>query len=117
DDPLPPAGAARVVGNSLRVEVVPMTLRAVTNWVVLPLCAAGVAWLAWVILFGRADVKRAATWQAMASPGPLLSGHAFLASKCAACHTPNKGVEARNCIACHANDQHLLQRQPTAFHA
>lgn len=43
---------------------------------------------------------------------PLL-----LASNCAACHTPNKGVQAQNCIVCHADNKTLLQREPTAFHA
>ena len=31
--------------------------------------------------------------------------------------TPVIGVEAANCVVCHANNQALLQRQPTAFHA
>ena len=34
-----------------------------------------------------------ATWQSMASPGPLSSAHAFLQEDCAACHTPVKGVQ------------------------
>ena len=50
-------------------------------------------------------------------PGGLSKAHAFLESNCAACHTPVKGVEAKNCIVCHANNESLLQRQPTAFHA
>ena len=45
------------------------------------------------------------------------AAHAFLEHNCAACHTPVKGVEATNCIVCHANNESLLQRQPTAFHA
>lgn len=56
-------------------------------------------------------------WQRQASPGPLSAGHAFLEKNCAACHTPLRGVEAPNCIVCHANDQALLQRQATSFHA
>ena len=61
--------------------------------------------------------KRASTWQQMSSPGLLSGAHAFLKENCAACHTPNKGVQGVNCIACHANNAALLQRQPTAFHA
>jgi hypothetical protein len=50
-------------------------------------------------------------------PGELSQPHAFLGNNCAACHTPVKGVEAKNCIVCHADNQTLLQRQPSAFHA
>jgi hypothetical protein len=53
----------------------------------------------------------------MASPGALSQAHTFLEHNCAACHTPVQGAEAANCIACHANNESLLQRQPTAFHA
>lgn len=63
------------------------------------------------------QMQRAATWQNMASPGPLSSAHAFLKEDCAACHTPVKGVEDATCVACHANETVLVQRQPTAFHA
>jgi hypothetical protein len=56
-------------------------------------------------------------WQRMANPGALSQAHAFLDHNCNACHTPNKGVEAASCIVCHANDETVLQRQPTAFHA
>lgn len=59
----------------------------------------------------------AAFWRQQASPGPLSPGHAFLENNCAACHTPVAGVEASACIVCHANEQALLQRQATAFHA
>ena len=52
----------------------------------------------------------------MVNPGLLSQPHAFLKQRCNACHTPVKGVEAANCIVCHANDEALLQRQPTAFH-
>ena len=60
------------------------------------------------------QTQRAATWQSMASPGPLSNAHAFLKEDCAACHTPVKGVEDATCVACHANETALLQRQPTA---
>lgn len=58
-----------------------------------------------------------AFWQHMVSPGELSQAHASLENNCAACHTPVKGVEAKNCIVCHADNKSLLQRQPTAFHA
>jgi len=63
------------------------------------------------------QVRQLATWQSMASPGPLSRAHAFLQNDCAACHTPVNGVEDASCVACHANETVLLQRQPTAFHA
>ena len=56
-------------------------------------------------------------WQRMANPGKLSEAHAFLEHDCKACHTPVKGAEAVNCIVCHANDDSILQRQPTAFHS
>ena len=40
--------------------------------------------------------------QRAVSPGRLSKAHAFLENNCAACHTPLKGVEAKNCIVCHA---------------
>ena len=55
--------------------------------------------------------------QHMVSPGELSQAHASLENNCAACHTPLKGVEAKNCIVCHADNKAVLQRQPTAFHA
>ena len=58
-----------------------------------------------------------ASWQHMVLPGELSKPHAFLANNCAACHTPNKGVEAQNCIVCHADNKTVLARQPSAFHA
>ena len=58
-----------------------------------------------------------ASWQHTVLPGALSQPHAFLESNCAACHTANKGVEAKNCIVCHADNKTVLQRQPSAFHA
>jgi hypothetical protein len=55
--------------------------------------------------------------QDFVSPGKLSAAHAFLESDCSACHTPLHGIEAAKCIACHANNETLLQRQPTAFHS
>ncbi len=51
------------------------------------------------------------------SPGPLSAGHAYLANRCESCHVTNLGVTVAKCTACHANDEPLLGRQPTAFHA
>eukprot|EP00456_Euglypha_rotunda_P009690 TRINITY_DN1224_c0_g1_i8.p1 TRINITY_DN1224_c0_g1~~TRINITY_DN1224_c0_g1_i8.p1 ORF type:complete len:273 (+),score=34.51 TRINITY_DN1224_c0_g1_i8:259-1077(+) len=65
----------------------------------------------------RSGVMSKAAWQRMSLPGELSKAHAFLEHNCSACHTAVKGVEASSCIACHANDESLLQRQPTAFHA
>ena len=76
-----------------------------------------------VYLFGshpggeRTGVSGAAAWERMASPGALSRSHAFLEHDCAACHTTTKGPEAGKCIACHANNESLLKRQPSAFHA
>ena len=67
--------------------------------------------------FERSDVFSKTAWQRMALPGQLSSKHAFLEHNCDACHTAVKGVEAGNCIACHANNESVLQRQPSGFHA
>ncbi|MBN4077718.1 cytochrome c3 family protein [Nitrospina gracilis] len=56
-------------------------------------------------------------WEALAEPGPLSQAHATLENNCSACHTTVIGVEANKCILCHANNQSILKRQPTAFHA
>jgi hypothetical protein len=66
---------------------------------------------------GTRMVLSTAFWQHMVSPGELSQGHAALEDNCAACHSPVKGVEAKNCIVCHANNHTVLERQPTAFHA
>ena len=71
----------------------------------------------WLFLPSESALKQPATWQSLASPGSLSAAHAHLEDNCAACHTPVEGVKAVNCITCHANNQSLLQRQPTSFHA
>jgi hypothetical protein len=38
----------------------------------------------------------------MVGPGPLVAGHAEIATDCFACHTPGRGATAERCIACHA---------------
>jgi hypothetical protein len=55
-------------------------------------------------------------WQAMVSPGPLSRGHAELENNCKACHTPHKGVEAKNCLTCHAGEN-FADQQAVQFHA
>lgn len=65
----------------------------------------------------RSGVLSTTAWQRMALPGELSQAHAFLEHDCAACHAAVEGVKASNCIVCHANNESLLQRQPTSFHA
>jgi Class III cytochrome C family len=38
----------------------------------------------------------------MVSPGPLVQGHAELATDCFACHTAWRGASSERCTACHA---------------
>ncbi len=38
----------------------------------------------------------------MVSPGPLVRGHAELATDCFACHAPWRGAVSDRCVACHA---------------
>jgi hypothetical protein len=93
-----------------------MSIRGRSKWILVSLSLVlGV--VALVVLWRHTVLGEAATWQRQASPGRLSKGHAFLEDNCAACHTPIKGPEAAKCITCHANDQSVLQRQPTAFHA
>jgi hypothetical protein len=65
----------------------------------------------------RGNPPVTATLQKAAKPGPLSSAHAFMGNNCAACHTTRKGPDDAKCIACHANNESLLQRAPTRFHA
>ncbi|TWU39430.1 multiheme c-type cytochrome [Novipirellula artificiosorum] len=51
------------------------------------------------------------------NPDSLSAAHANLTGNCQACHTPVVGVDTAKCILCHANDESILQRQPTSFHA
>lgn len=50
-------------------------------------------------------------------PARLSTGHAYLADRCESCHVTNVGVTVAKCTGCHANDERLLGRQPSAFHA
>jgi hypothetical protein len=38
----------------------------------------------------------------MVSPGPVVAGHAGIASDCFACHAPLRGASSARCVACHA---------------
>ena len=81
-------------------------------WLALIAAVATAGWLAWA----RVNPDRSVAHQ-FVSPGPLSRGHAYLADRCASCHEPNLGVTDAKCTGCHANDERLLGRQPTAFHA
>lgn len=71
----------------------------------------------WFILPQYDTIKNPVTWQRLAMPGELSKAHSFLDQDCSECHIPVRGVEDAACIACHANNESLLQRQPTAFHS
>ncbi len=71
----------------------------------------------WMLTPAESSFKQPSTWQRMAEPGKLSAAHASLENNCAACHTSVRGVETSKCIVCHANNESILQRQPTAFHA
>ncbi len=80
------------------------------------LIGTGLLALAAAVIAVRASGTGTTAWRHAVNPGSLSQPHAFLETRCDACHTPAKGVEASNCIVCHANDEALLQRAPTAFH-
>ncbi len=79
--------------------------------------SAALLLIAWWTVPHSSPLKQPATWQRLVEPGRLSAAHAQLAKDCAACHTAVTGVETAKCIACHANNQSLLKRQPTSFHA
>lgn len=61
-------------------------------------------WL-WIVICANLLVLVALTFvypNLMVSPGPLIPGHAALATDCFACHAPLRGASAERCIACHA---------------
>lgn len=71
----------------------------------------------WSLTPADSGFKQASTWQQLTEPGHLSAAHAHLEDNCAACHTSVLGIETAKCIVCHANDESILQRQPTSFHA
>lgn len=84
------------------------------TWLKIFVLLAGAAMA--VAAFWYARNNRAA-WQSQVMPGKLSVAHTFLETDCASCHTAVQGIDEAKCIACHANNEALLQRQPTAFHA
>lgn len=81
----------------------------------LTLAAVGVVVVVFTQLPPEAAPKQSAFWQELASPGDLSRSHAGLT--CNDCHTAVSGAERTRCVVCHANNQTLLSRQPTSFHA
>ncbi len=71
----------------------------------------------WLTTPSESTFKQLGNLQRLVSPGQLSLAHAHLENSCAACHTSVMGVETSKCIVCHANNESLLQRQPTSFHA
>ena len=86
-------------------------MNAKTLWI-----GAGLVAVATAVIGMQASATGRTVWRYLVNPSPLSQPHEFLEARCGACHTPGKGVEASNCIVCHANDEVLLQREPTAFH-
>ena len=84
------------------------------NWLKILVLLVGAALAVAAFWYSR---KTGVNWESQTQPGELSASHADLAANCAACHTPVKGVEDAKCIACHVDNQSLLARQPTAFHA
>ena len=70
-----------------------------------------------ILNFHPPGILKEISWEQSVVPGKLSAGHTFLEDNCEACHTPVQGIVRDNCVICHANDTHILQRQPTAFHA
>jgi len=71
----------------------------------------------WMLTPAESAFKQPVTWQRLAEPGALSAAHAHLENNCGACHTSTKGIETFKCVVCHANNEPILQRQPTSFHA
>ncbi len=56
------------------------------------------------------------SWQKLASPGQLSTGHSHLEGDCSACHTTIKGPSTAKCLACHAADERLSIWPELQFH-
>lgn len=70
------------------------------------------------IMLYRNGSETVPLWTAAVNPGQLSKAHDFLGTKCEACHTPTRGVEAASCLTCHATAApELLTKPSTAFHA
>lgn len=55
-------------------------------------------------------------WQGLVNPGPMSRAHQTFGQKCESCHTPHKGIEAKNCLACHKGTE-FGDKASTRFHA
>lgn len=88
-----------------------------TRWLIITIVIGVGLGLAWFAAPSDSRFKEASFYQQASNPGALSSAHAHLANNCSACHSPVKGVDTAKCISCHANNESILQRQPTAFHA
>lgn len=87
------------------------------TWIIVSLIVAASFIAAWFVIPDESRFKQASFYQQVSSPGSLSAAHAHLENNCAACHTPVVGVDSTKCISCHANNESILQRQPTTFHA
>lgn len=54
------------------------------------------------VSISRSGTSALPIWGTVASPGPLSAAHAFLATQCESCHTPNQGIKAEGSygVAC-----------------
>lgn len=84
------------------------------RWILWLVSAAAVSGWIWTTV---PHLRDANFWRGQVSPGSLSPAHAFLETKCSACHVRIESVPAAQCIVCHAADTALLQRQATSFHA
>ena len=76
-----------------------------------------VAAIALPVALYRSGSVKIPLWTAAAGPGPLSATHDFLRTRCEACHTPIRGVEAAACLTCHLTAAPDLVTKPsTAFH-
>lgn len=73
--------------------------------------------LVWYTVHDLHPLENPNVWPMAYSPGALSKAHAFLSHQCTACHVPVKGVATVGCVTCHSDNEKLLKRQPTAFHA
>lgn len=88
-------------------------MKSVFLWIPLLILGGGIYWYG---LPKEHKLKKVNTWQQMTMSGKLSAAHSFLGNNCSECHTAVAGVKDSTCISCHANNDSLLQRQPTAFH-
>ena len=61
------------------------------------LIGTGLLALAAAVIAVRASGTGTTVWRHAVNPGLLSQPHAFLETRCDACHTPTKGVESKVC--------------------